>query len=194
MDAAQMFLLRHKQMHARVDRLADGLTEEQMRECFSPKANPLAWIFWHIARSEDAFINLLIGDGVQVLDDVWLGRLRVTRRDVGTGMTMAEVVSLSAEIDLVALQAYWSAVGEQTATVVAALTPATLDEVISPERARWAVVDENMVQGSMGERFQRLLQGWTKGYCLVYLPLAHIHEHIGEADLLRGLLGLPRRF
>ena len=34
----------------------------------------------------------------------------------------------------------------------------------------------------------------TRGYCLVYLPLTHNYEHIGQADLLRGLLGRPGPF
>lgn len=194
MDATQMFLIRHRKTHTRVDSLTDGLTEKQIRENVHPAANPLAWLLWHIARVEDTSINLLIGDGPQVLNEEWLTRLRITRRDFGVGMTMAEVVALSAEIDLTALLAYWAAVGERTATVVAALTPTALDEVISPEHIRWAVVDEHMVQGPIGARIQDLWQGMTKGYCLVYLALTHTYEHIGEIDHLRGLLGLPGSF
>ncbi len=194
MDATQMFLIRHQRMHTRVDRLTDGLTEEQIREPVSPEANPLAWLLWHIARVEDASINLLIGDGPQVFNEAWMRQLGVTRHDFGPGMTMAEVVALSAEIDLTALQAYWRAVGERTITVVSALSPAELDEVISPERIHWAVVDEHMVEGPMGTRLQEFWKDMTKGYCLVYLPFTHIYEHIGQADLPRGLLGLPGPF
>ena len=32
------------------------------------------------------------------------------------------------------------------------------------------------------------------GYFLVYLPLTHNYEHIGQANLLRGLLGQPGQF
>ena len=194
MDATQMFLIRHERMHARVDRLTDGLTEEQIRERVAPEANPLAWLLWHIARVEDASINLFIGNGPQVLNEAWRQRLRVPRRDFGPGMTMAEVVALSTEIDLMALRAYWKAVGEQTVKVVEALTPANLDEVISPERLRWAVIDEHMVEGPMAPRLQEFWKDMPKGYCLVYLPFTHIYEHIGQADLLRGLLGLPGPF
>jgi hypothetical protein len=94
-----MFLIRHSRMHSRVEALTDGLTEHQVREPVHPAANPLAWLLWHMARIEDAAVNLLICDGPQVLNEEWLVRLKVGRRDIGPGMTMAEVVDLSAKID-----------------------------------------------------------------------------------------------
>jgi hypothetical protein len=76
--------------------------------------NPLAWLLWHVARSEDSAVNLLIVDGSQVLDDTWCARLNIGRRDAGTGMTMAEVVDLSSHVHLPSLMAYWTAVGART--------------------------------------------------------------------------------
>ena len=35
-------------------------------------------------------MNLLVTTGPQVLDDTWARRLKVARRDIGEGMTMAE--------------------------------------------------------------------------------------------------------
>jgi hypothetical protein len=32
MDATEMFLIRHKRMHSHVERLTEGLSEEQIRE------------------------------------------------------------------------------------------------------------------------------------------------------------------
>ena len=46
----------------RVKRLADALMQG-LREL----ANPLAWLLWHMARIEDASLNLLIGEGPQGL-------------------------------------------------------------------------------------------------------------------------------
>ncbi len=187
-----MFLIRHKRMHAHIDRLTDGLTEAQVREeCVHPAANPLAWLLWHMARVEDAAINSLIGNGPQVLNDSWMARLGVKRRDVGAGMTMAEVVDLCAAIDLSALRAYSTAVAERTAAVVAALIPTELDEVVSSEHIRWAFDDERMVEGPTGAHLREVWKDMTRGYFLFFLPMTHIYEHIGQADLLRGLLGLP---
>ena len=76
MDAIQMFLARHVRIHARVD----GLTDGQIRGHAHPAANPLAWLLWHMARSEDASVNLLIAAGPQVLDATWARLLNVPRR------------------------------------------------------------------------------------------------------------------
>jgi hypothetical protein len=86
MDAVEMFPIRHQRIHADVERLTDGLREEQIREPVHPKINSLAWLLWHVTRTEDSAVNLLIFDGPQVLDDAWCARLNTGRRDAGTGM------------------------------------------------------------------------------------------------------------
>lgn len=192
MDAIQIFLGRHKRMHAHIARLTEGLSEAQMRQaCVYPAANPLAWLLWHMTRVEDGAVNLLIGHGPQVLNEAWLARLGITRRDVGSGMARAEVVDLCAAVDLSALRAYSAAVAERTAAFVAALTPTDLDAVVSAEHIRWAFEAEHMVEGPTGTRLQAVWRDMTRGYFLFFLPITHTYEHIGQADLLRGLLGLP---
>jgi hypothetical protein len=194
MEATQMFLIRHKTMHARIGKLTEGLTEAQVRTPVHSAANPLAWHLWHVARIEDTAINLLISEEAQVFDDGWRMRLNVVRCDAGVGMTMQEVVDLAVRIDLGALSAYWDAVGERTRTVVERLSARELDQVVSDKTIRDAVVIQHMVEGPTGPRLQAFWKGMTKGFFLVYLPLTHIYEHIGQADLLRGLLGRPGPF
>lgn len=195
MDATQLFLARHPRMHARVDRLTEGLTEEQVRGHIHPAANPLAWLLWHIARSEDAAVNLLVAAaGPQILDAAWARRLKIARRDIGEGMTMAEVDQLCETIDLGALSAYWAAVGERTAAVMGSLTLGALDTVISPKEFGRAIVDEGMISGPLVSGVQQLWAGMTRGQFLLYLPFTHNYEHIGQADLLRGMLGRPGPF
>jgi DinB family protein len=191
MEATEMFLVRHPRMHARIDRLTEGLADEQIRGHVHPDANPLAWLLWHMTRSEDAAVNLLVTEGRQVLDAAWARRLNVGRRDIGEGMTMAEVDQLCAAIDLSALAAYRAAVAKRTASVVGAVTPAALDRALSPQDVRRAVVDEGMLAGPFVSQLVEEWAGMTRGYCLVYLPLTHNYEHVGQADLLRGLLGRP---
>jgi hypothetical protein len=163
------------------------LREEEIRECVHPLANPLAWHLWHIARTEDGAVNLLICDGPQILDDHWSARLNVARRDAGTGMTMAEVIELSAKVHLPSLAAYWEAVGERTRDLVTSLRPSDLDHVVSRGRVRRSV--EQLVVDPTAPRLQELWKDTTRGHFLVWLPLTHNYEHVGQADLIRGLLG-----
>jgi hypothetical protein len=192
MEAVDMFLVRHRRLHTHVDRLIDGLTENQIREPVHSLVNPLAWLLWHVARTEDSAINLMICDEREVLDDDWSVRLNVLRRDAGTGMTMPEVLDLSRSIHLPSLMAYWKAVGERTASVIEALKPLNLDEVVSEPRVDHFV--EQVVEGPTVTSLKELFKGTTLGHFLVWLPLTHNYEHVGQADLIRGLLGRPGRF
>src|SRR5262245_17430415 len=158
MEATEMFLVRHPRMHARIARVTEGLTDDEIRGHVHPDANPLAWLLWHMTRSEDAAVNLLVTDGRQVLDAAWAGRLNVARRDIGEGMTMAEVDQLCAAIDLSALAAYRAAVEKRTVSVIGTLTPAALDRALGPQDLQRAVADEGMLAGPF---VSQLVEEWT---------------------------------
>src|SRR3972149_5965750 len=100
--------------------------------------NSLAWLVWHMARSEDVGINVVIAGRRQVFDEGdWAARLNVTRRDVGTGMSADEVAELSEQLLIPELRLSGAAVGRQTREVVAALPPAAWGEIVeAAETAR----------------------------------------------------------
>jgi hypothetical protein len=62
------------------DRVFGGLTDDQMRLRPAKGLNSLAWLLWHMARTEDVVVNVVIGRESQVLDDAWLERCRGARR------------------------------------------------------------------------------------------------------------------
>ena len=97
MDAVDLWLLRYEPIHTFVaDDLVAGLTEAQVRGRPVPGVNPIAWLIWHAMRIEDVCVNRFVLDRPQVLDAGWPSRLRVSRCDVGTGMTDAQVDDLVA--------------------------------------------------------------------------------------------------
>jgi len=76
--------------------------------------NSLAWLLWHLARAEDAVVNVVVGAREQVLSaGDWPRRLGVAR------------------LDLAAARAYRDAVGRRTQEVVASLRPERWDEILS---------------------------------------------------------------
>src|SRR5207247_1525772 len=110
MDAVGFFLTRYAEVHkGLVDGLFGSLSEAQLRARPHPGVNTVAWLLWHSARIEDVALNRFLSDRQQVLGD-WLERLEVPRRDVGTGMSDAEVDELSTRLDLEALRGYLAAV------------------------------------------------------------------------------------
>ncbi len=127
MDARDLLLDEHGRMHATsvtgdkgtlAERTFGGLTDEQMRARPREDLNSLAWLMWHIARAEDIFSNIILSGRDQVVDDGWLARLKISRRDFGIGMTKPEVTELTAQVDVAALRDYRDAVGRRTQEVI----------------------------------------------------------------------------
>lgn len=199
MDALQFFLLRYEALHAptgtvSIENLLTGLSEAQLRCRPHPELNSIAWIVWHIARTEDLGIQRLVGHHPQIFDrEAWMARLNVPLRHVGTSMTDEEVSALRAQIDLAALGAYWAAVGRGTVDVVKALHPASLDEVIDAAYLHQVFFDEGVFGPHANvDAIETNYQGKNTGWVLAHLGLTHNYEHVAEALVIRGLLGLRR--
>src|SRR5438128_539079 len=131
MDAMQLFLRQHSIVHSSevaeggewsiVDSILDGLTDEQMRMRPGKGTNSIAWLLWHMARTEDVAMNKLVARRPQVLDEEgWLERLNI-RRDIGTSMNDDEVADFSRHVNVEAIRAYRNAVGRRTRDIVQSL-------------------------------------------------------------------------
>jgi len=198
MDAIQMFLRQHTQTHTAdpgytegslADMVLRGLTDEHIRRRPREGLNSLAWIFWHMARAEDAGMNVVLAGEPQVLDqDGWPARLRVPRRDIGTSMTSDEVAALSAEIDVTALRDYRAAVGRKTREVARRLPREGLEDLVdAPALARVTAA------GVLSERAQWVLPLWArrpKVWFLTWVAAGHNFAHLGEAICVRSQAGL----
>jgi hypothetical protein len=200
MDLARFFFGCHAATHesdvydgrtAGGDRWLGGLSDEQMRVRPAKGMNSILWLLWHMARTEDVAVNLVVAARPQVLDDGWVRRMNVPRRDMGTGMTEDEVGELTERADVAAVRAYRSAVGKRTREVVQALRPQTWDEILGiADTTRAAAVgafgpNDEWVAG-IGHR---PWQGHTRGDQLGGTAIRHNAGHIGEAVTIRALAG-----
>lgn len=196
MNALQLFLFGHARTHTpEVGEVSDdfsyeagiwrGLSEPQIRVC--PEGlNSIAWLFWHIARTEDVIANLMVGDGHQVLDEEnWADRMGVSDREFGMDMTKAQVARISAAIDLAALRAYRRAVGRNTRQVTQSLPPEQWDAVVES-----AVFGRVLEQGALAKGADRELQFWsgrTRAWFLQWMITEHSYSHLGQMRLIRIL-------
>jgi hypothetical protein len=198
MDLTQFFLGQHAATHAsdvydgrasRFDGLLADLSDDQLRVRPAAGVNSLVWLLWHMARTEDVAVNLVVAVREQVFDDAWARRMNVERPDMGTGMTDAEVSQLSASADVAGVRAYRSAVGHRTREVVGALPPAAWDEVLGlGDTTRAAAA------GAFGPNDLWIpgvghppWQGLARGAQLGGTAIRHNAGHIGEAVTVRGL-------
>jgi hypothetical protein len=198
MDLVRFFLGQHAATHAgdvsgragRFDRLLGGLSDDQLRVRPGPELNSVVWLLWHMARTEDVAVNLVVAARARVFDEAWGRRMNVPRSDMGTGMIADEVAALSTRADVVAVRAYRSAVGARTRDVVGALAPGAWDEILGladTTRAHAAGAfgpNDDWVDG-VGHR---PWQGLARGDQLGSTALRHNAGHIGEAVTIRGLL------
>ena len=190
MDAVDFFLLRYETLHRTLlDDLLEGLTETQVRTRPHAGVNTIAWLIWHTARIEDVGVNRFVVDGAQVLDDGWRARLGVDRRDVGTGMTDAEVDALSARIDIAALRSYWEALTRRTLEIVETLRGQDLGAVVPADRVKRVCADE----GAVAPGAEWLTEFWAnrrpRAWVLAQTPLLHVYGHYFEARVAAGLWG-----
>ena len=197
MDTVSFFLVTHADLHSRevagrdtyFDRIFGSLSDDVMRVRPGKGLNSLVWLLWHMARTEDASVNLVVTNGRQVFDDDWIRRMNAPWRVIGTGMTDDEVGELTTRSDVAAVRAYRDAVGRRTQEVVRALRPDAWDEPVAfadTARANAAGVFRTGWQDGVGYR------GWqdqSRGARLNGGALRHNAMHMGEAITARGLAG-----
>jgi hypothetical protein len=190
MDAVDFLLVRYDQIHRVLsDPAIKQLTEAQLRGRPHPGVNTVAWLLWHMARVEDVGVNRFVVDGTQVLEDGWLPKLGVERRDVGTGMSDAEVDDFSARVDLDALRGYWDAVTRRTPEVAVAVRGSDLDAVVPKDRVERVGGAEGAVAAGAEWLTEFWAAGRTRGWVLAQTPLLHVYGHYFEARVVAGLWG-----
>ena len=192
MTPRDLFLAQHSAVHSAAvggnkasgaERTFGGLTDEQMRVRPREDLNSVAWLMWHIARAEDIMVNAVLSGGVQVLDDAWLRRLAVTRRDFGIGMTKDEVTALTKAIDIAALREYRDAVGKRTREVVGNWKDGDWDGDVQKD-----AMERAGTQGAFGEKTAQLtgaFAGRPRAMVLSGICLMHPAVHMGEAMTVR---------
>ncbi len=199
MDTLSFFLVQHGQLHSLdvatgasyADRVFAGLTDDQMRARPGNGLNSLIWLLWHMARTEDVAVNIVVSDGRQVLDDDWTRRMNVPWRTIGTGMTDADVGDLTARADVDAVRAYRAAVGRRTQDVVRALRPEEWNEIVGftdTARAASAGAFAPNTAWVHGVGYKPW-QGHSRAAQLAGSAIRHNAMHLGEAVTVRSLAG-----
>jgi len=199
MDAIQLFLHNHARTHSSAmtemrgnvpfeDVIFGRLSDEQIRIRPAKRVNSLVWLLWHMARTEDVNINVILSSGPQVLEEGgWLPRLNVDRADMGAGMTDGEVGDFTSRVNIEALRAYRAAVGRRTREVALAMRPEELDEPVDMGNVRRAFELGAIAPGAAW--IEGFLAGKPKAFVLGHAASGHSFLHLGEAMCIRSLAG-----
>ena len=196
MDARDLLIEEHSAVHSAAvggnkasmaERTFGGLTDDQMRVRPREDLNSLAWLMWHIARAEDIMANIVINGRSQVLDNGWLPRLKLARRDFGIGMTKPEVTELSTAVDIAALRDYRDAVGRRTRDILGAYGPKDWEGDIEA-----AALERASSLGCFGNRTEALVKAFTgrpRRAVLSGIVVMHSAMHMGEGATVRAAGG-----
>jgi hypothetical protein len=191
MDLTRFFIGGCDGIERSITRVFGNLTDDQMRVRPGVSLNSLVWLLWHMARTEDVAVNLVVAARPQVFDDAWARRMNIAERHMGSGMTADEVAALTARADVAAVRAYRMAVGARTREVVRVMAAEAWDEMLG-----LADTTRAAVEGAFGPNDDwidgvghRPWQGLPRGDQLGGTTIRHNAAHIGEAVTIRSLGG-----
>lgn len=196
MDARRLFLADHAMVHSAAVAPAEGLNipdlsnqlPDELLRTAPPGLNSIAWLLWHMARTEDIAVNGVLRETLPVLErDGWSERLGIDTATIGTGDSSAQTAHLNRDVDLDALKAYRDAVGRETRAFVSTVD---FDTLAQPIRGG----DRGSAAGAFGPNaawVQQFWQGRSGVWFLVWLGIGHNYMHLGEAGVISRALGVP---
>jgi hypothetical protein len=191
MELADFYLERHAVLHGHMtdNGLLGGMADYELR-ARPHGVNSIVWLLWHVARCEDGAINFFVAERPQVIDrEPWMERMNVPLRHKGTDMTSDEVDELSARVDVAALRSYWDAVGANTRSVVCALAPGRLDEIVDTAERRRVLIDEGFAGPHETVAAPPPV---PRAWFLAYAGMTHGHGHFFEGFVTKGLVSSRR--
>jgi hypothetical protein len=189
MDARDLFLMQYAAVHgdspaSAATRTFGGLTDDQMKVRPRPDLNSIAWVLWHFTRAEDIMFNPVLNNRAQVLDDAWMKKLNVSRKDFGIGMKTDEVTALTNDVNVGALREYRAAVSARTKEIVGAMKDADWAGSVEPD-----MLQRGLAQGGFGEGLAKAFGGRPKVGIMSGIGLFHGSGHMGEAVTIRSAGG-----
>jgi hypothetical protein len=194
-DAIAMLRQQLHTVNLRLHHTASSLTPDDLVARPLPGVNPIGFIVWHMARSQDWAINTAVRDSVEVIKRVPWRDSRLAYPGIGTGFDIEEAAGAARRFELGDLVAYADAVHADTLAWLDTITEDDLD-AIPDVKAHDAPHPEYQTPGFRAEMDsgpehddavagQGGLPVWV---FLTSVSITHLHRHLGEVDLLQDLL------
>ncbi len=109
----------------------DGLSEDDLLKQPNPESNPIGWLLWHMARTEDNIISMFSDGSTVWARDKWFERITAPggTEDGGVGNTLEQVRAFRASKEV--LLAYSGEVRANTLSVLPSLTEEALESEVA---------------------------------------------------------------
>ena len=112
----------------------DGITPEQLTHQPGKESNSIAWLVWHLTRTQDRIVSDLAGRDQAWLAEGWHAKFSrpAEAADTGMGHGAEQVPEIRPETAELLLDHY-EAVFRRTSEYLAGLTAGDLDRVLNPD-------------------------------------------------------------
>ncbi len=202
-QAKELFLDIHANLHLsvilngienEVDRLIEGLVDQEYSIMPTNKDETIAWVIWHIARIEDLTTGILINDGEQLFSDEWKKKLNSTITDTGNALTDEEIIELSKSLNIHELLQYRNEVGKRTRLIVKGLSSNDMKRKVSPKGLE-KILHEGGVTSQEDSIW--LLDFWGKkdvAGILLMPPTRHVMMHLNDCCKWKLLMKTKKVF
>ncbi|EPR09494.1 DinB family protein [Ruminiclostridium papyrosolvens] len=203
-EAIELCLNQHEMVHSSEmsqknittceDELWQGLDESTFRTMLARDNTTIAWCIWHSTRIEDITMNILVADGVQVINTgQWIPKMNNVICDTGNAMTNEEIVNFSTNINMNELRKYRIAVGKRTCEIIRDFSPEDLKRKIEKKKLK-RVIDEGAVLDVEGANW--LIDFWGKKNVagILLMPVTRHHMvHLNESLRIKKRCQLSHR-
>jgi DinB family protein len=198
MDSIAMLRQQLHTVNLRLHHSAGDLTAAELTARPLAGVNPIGFILWHMARSQDWAVNTAVrGVPELITREPWSWSI-LAHPGIGTGFDATEATEVSREVELKPLLAYADEVYREAAAWLESLSEADLD-AIPDVAAHDAPHPEYQTPGfraemdSGPEHDDALADkgGLPVWIFLTSVAVTHLHRHLGEVDLIKDLLRRP---
>ena len=186
-------------VNVRLHHSASDLSAEELVARPVPGVNPIAFLVWHMARSQDWAVNTAIRDVPEmIMREPW-SRSPLAVPGIGTGFELEEAVALAPRFHRADLLAYADAVHADTLSWLRTVDETILDQIpdLAAHDARHPEYQTPGFRAEMDSGPEHDEAVGSRGGLPVWIfltsvSITHLHRHLGELDLLRNLLELKR--
>jgi hypothetical protein len=194
-DAIGMLAQQLQTVNLRIHHSALGLTPEELVAHPLRGVNPIAFLLWHMARSQDWAVNTAIRDVPEVIRrEPWSGS-PLAVPGIGTGFELKEAAVAAARFELADLLRYADAVHGDTLAWLRTVDEAMLDH-LPDVAAHDAPHPEYQTPGFRAEMDSGPEHDDAVGregglpvwIFLTSVSITHLHRHLGELDLVKDLM------
>jgi len=194
-NAIEMLVQQLDTVNIRLHHSAGDLEPGELTAEPIPGVNPIGFILWHMARSQDWAVNTAIRDAPEVITGERWRMSPIAVPGMGTGFSAGEARVVASRVERETILAYADDVHTEISGWLRTRDESLLDEIPDVE-AHDARHPEYQTPGFLAEMGggpehddavdrKGGLPAWVY---LTSVAVTHLHRHLGEVDLLKDVL------